>query len=73
MKSIFKSRTFWKEALAFLAGVAMISGNPAAISVATIATDPNVQASAALILSSVTGIFLRTVTTQPVTITGETK
>jgi len=66
MKSIFKSKTFWANAFAFITGAAMLSNNPNVVGAATVLSDPAVQAQAALLLQGIVGIVLRFKTSEPV-------
>ena len=68
MKSIFASKTFWSSLLFLVTGIATASKNEAAINATTILNDPAVQAQVGLIVSGVTGIFLRVKTDKPVSI-----
>lgn len=66
MKSIFSSKTFWASAISFVTGAAMLSHNPAVVTVATICNDPSVQAQLLLIGGGIVHAVLRTVTDKPV-------
>ena len=66
MKSIFASRTFWASALSFVTGAAMLSHNPAVVTIATIANDPAMQAQILLMGGGVAHAVLRLATTAPV-------
>ena len=68
MKSIFKSKTFLASAFSFVTGAAMLSSNPAVVTVATICNDPSVQAQLLLIISGVVHALLRSVTDKPVSL-----
>lgn len=62
MKSIFKSKTFWANALSLGALLATASGHPAAALIA----DPATQAQVIGVGTAVANLILRLVTSQPV-------
>jgi len=66
MKSIFKSKTFWANAFAFITGAAMLSNNPNVSGAATVLSDPALQAQAALLIQGIVGIVLRFKTSEKV-------
>lgn len=64
MKSIFRSKTFWANAVSILALVGTASGHPAAV----LLSDPATQAQAVGVVTAIVNVALRLITKEPVTV-----
>ena len=66
MKSIFASKTFRASAVTFVLGALMLHSNPTVVTIATILSDPSIQAELGLMASGIVHTVLRVVTDKPV-------
>ena len=62
MKSVLESKTIGASMFSLIVGVALLSKNPAVVTVATVMNDPSVQAQLLLIGGGIVHTILRLVT-----------